>query len=197
MLIYSREAADMSNMLYLCSKSDYDKYLKTLKNDKKYIVDNKKLKSFCYRHVTVNYILKRKCKKNHLSYFNIINMLDLEEEVDNRLNRAWAATGTWKWIFSVAIGISRMYKEFVMPWMSISMLEVQCVRNRAIIDAVKEINGSIMFFVEHEDFENDMMPVNVIKGNNGEVSHAVEYKNLKNNDLLSLFREEDFLIKAM
>lgn len=114
-----------------------------------YLVDDPVLKKFPYKYTNPKKLIEYEVKKNkrEISFSDILKLLDIKEYYE-RFEQPWIYLGNNKWICSVALGIARDEKFFLMPWMYKSVLEYQEYRNKQIFNAIKNVGGVVVFPVE-------------------------------------------------
>lgn len=114
-----------------------------------YIVSNPQLNKVPFRYLTprqmMNYYDKRKWEG--FTFSQIVDMLDMRE-VNYIYDKSWLHIGNFRWICSVALGISKQKKIFIMPWMSKCELDYQEYRLNKICDAIINMNGLVVIPVE-------------------------------------------------
>ena len=114
-----------------------------------YFINNPKLQRFPYNCLTpkcmINYVLKKTQKK--LTFNNILELLEIDDYTE-RFERPWKYLGNNKWICSAALGLAEGKKYFCLPWMRTCVMDYQEYRNNQIFQAIKKINGKIIFPVE-------------------------------------------------
>lgn len=135
----------------ICKKSDADSIIGAfLENtDELYLVDNPELNKFPYKYISIKKMIEYEIRKNKskLSYDEILELLNIKEYFE-RFNRPWRYLGNHKWICSVALGIAKGKKVFLMPWMYKNVLVYQEYRNKQIFDAMEKLGGIVLFSVE-------------------------------------------------
>lgn len=114
-----------------------------------YLVDNPILNKIPYKYSNPKRMIEHEIRKNKnkCSYSDILELLNIEEYYE-RFDRSWRYLGNNKWICSVALGIARGKRFFLMPWMYKSVLEYQEYRNKQIYNAIKKVGGIVVFPVE-------------------------------------------------
>lgn len=132
--------------LIVCSKNVEDiKICESVFKDEKdvYFVNNNMLNRFPCKFFSPKKLFTFILKKEHskISCADILSLLEMTDTT--RIDRQWRYLGNDKWIYSVALGIALGKKNFCMPWMP--MMDYQEYRNSLIINAMKKINGKVLF----------------------------------------------------